>query len=230
MEQTVEHGDQLLQGSKTQSWSHERPLQGRVSCTVSHSRPPCRALVMMARVFDWTPPSHSFVHLDQLDHWDSSQSTGHFCWLHLLFLCKGGHCTPYWLGLWLISRLRTWVPPHLYASSCTQESSQVRRCPLAPVHWEATQSVTSQSRISEGGELLLWIMSLLLMHLTATMLVHKMSETLLWHSRLASQCERSRSLCSSSFSSISSTSMFICAVASAKLCSFVAFKLLITVS
>merc|ERR1719379_2652710 len=73
----MEQGDHELQSSSAQSRSQEPVLHGSSSWTVSHDLPPFFAFVRTERVRIRTPLSHSFVHLDQPDHSDITQSTGH---------------------------------------------------------------------------------------------------------------------------------------------------------
>jgi len=66
----------------------------------------------MERVRTLTPFSQSLVHLDQPDHSDSPQSTGHLNCLHFLTRSKGGQLMPAAFGATTMSRAIVFMPLH----------------------------------------------------------------------------------------------------------------------
>merc|ERR1719236_205188 len=110
----MEQGAQLVQSSRVQSRSQEPVLQDSSSCTVSQPIPPFLAFVRIERVLIMMPPSHSLEHLDQPDHSDMRQSTGHFTCLHFFARSSCGHAMPYELGEATTSRVMVSRPPHAY--------------------------------------------------------------------------------------------------------------------
>merc|ERR1740138_1192542 len=96
--QATEHGVQGVQRARVQSRSQDMVLQASVSSAVLQESPPFIGFVIKERVRERTPPSQSAVHLDQPDHSDITQSTGHFFWLHFAVRLKAGHLSPHSSG------------------------------------------------------------------------------------------------------------------------------------
>merc|ERR1719230_2077380 len=115
--QATEQGVQSVQRARVQSRSHDMVLHASVSSAVLQAKPPFFGLTMSERVRERTPPSQSAVHLDQPDHSDISQSTGHFFWLHFIVRPNCGHRSPHSSGGWTTTlRLMCCQPPHVYTS------------------------------------------------------------------------------------------------------------------
>jgi hypothetical protein len=115
--QATEQGDHLVHFLSLQLRSHEPVLHARDSWTVLHFLPPFFGFVTMLRVRPWTPPSQSLEHLPNLDHFDITQSTGHFIWLHFLLRDRMGHLMPNSFAATMIVRVNVCVPPQKYGFS-----------------------------------------------------------------------------------------------------------------
>mmetsp|Transcript_48684 Transcript_48684/g.155563 ORF Transcript_48684/g.155563 Transcript_48684/m.155563 type:complete len:311 (+) Transcript_48684:579-1511(+) len=110
--QAAEHAPQDDHFESTQSRLQDSVPHDRSSCTELHGRPPCLGCVMVKRVLACTPPPHCFVHLENGDHSDTTQSTGHLTWLQRLFRMSDGQRAPNSFGATISSRVNSWMPPH----------------------------------------------------------------------------------------------------------------------
>mmetsp|Transcript_123741 Transcript_123741/g.346551 ORF Transcript_123741/g.346551 Transcript_123741/m.346551 type:complete len:204 (-) Transcript_123741:1356-1967(-) len=176
----IVHGDHLLQRSNLQFRSQLPVLHASVSTGVSQNLPPWFGFTSTERVFCRAPPPHSFVHFDQPDHFDMTQSTEHLYWPHLVCFRSAGHTMPNWLAFTMMPRLNVFVPPQ-EKGSILPPTLLGHELSHRTEHSSALQSETSQSEIFDGGETVLDLSTSFLTLRTAQTSVKSSSSTLALH-------------------------------------------------